>query len=806
MARQVYEKCAEYWLALSGRNRSKHGIKQSGVQNMDVKSNALASGQLAKGANLSGLEQYNIIDQKSAATLLTNFPCCFLKSKPSDPKEPAGNNWPDNPRSPKEWRLGKGIGIICGKPAADGWSTQGLDVDISHEGMAANMLAFIKPMIEKQTGAKLIRIGRAPRFLIPYKTKEPKAKVTSDSVFPINADGELDTRKEAKNQIEVLGIGQQFVAYQIHPDTNKPYTWTGVDEDAPQTLSDIAPAELVELTADDIDTILWAFKELSDLHGLQPKKPKPDQSKNQQAQGSTFSSNEKRSVPDLLKWIPNNDEDYDAWFNTLAAIKHEMGDTGRELAYGWSRQSANHEDGKFNKTWDSIKRTEGRTIGTLIYLARQNGMKGGPPAQSRFTAEQLARLTAEAETEASGPEFDLPPLPNELYQLPDGLGDIQEYIFNAMTYPCRHTAGWAAIATLAGFAQTNVTINSRRGLGFNEYYLTLAKTGFGKEELRDPLNTLITELDFDHTVSSDNLPAVESAAPSSKQGLHWIIESTKNHSVYIQSDEFAEWLKAASNESYKQQALAYLMEIYSRALRKIHPGRAVTNKYEDVENPRLTVFATTTAESVLRSLNLNNAEMGAYNRWVIYVAPESMPGKRYTGMNFKPSTEAVEAVAFVARLGTTKMTLTPCGLKEYMAQDKQHAEPIKFKDGLMGGRLSEQAIKLAGLFALSAKRVEINADDMKLAYKIRLGLYYRAGALVEQSGSISGSHETTKALDQVRTVLRKGKPVYLSKLKTHSRAYQALHINEQNAVIRTLIEQGDAEYVGDNRKMVVLKQ
>jgi len=748
----------------------------------------------------SGQSQYSIIDQKSANKLLTNYPCCFLKT---GQKLPAGNSWQNNPRRADEWWAGTGIGIICGMPAPDEWSTQGLDVDTPHPGMAADLLAFIRPLLAKRTGEKLIRVGNAPKFLIPYKTRAPQSKQLSPEVYPIAEDGKVDTRREVKNQIEILGKGQQFVAYQIHPDTGQPYQWNDIDGDDSKTLSEVCPADLVELTADDIETILWAFDEIAERHCLVPKpkaKPKTGTAPQPGEDG--------HKVPDLLKWIPNNDEGYNHWFNIVSAVKHELGDAGHGDAYQWSAQAPKHDDAKFQKTWDSIQRSEGRTIGTLIHFARENGMTGGPPEQSRFTADQLARLTASAdsERESSGPEFNLPPLPDELYQLPDGLGAIQEYIHGAMTYPCRYTAGWAAIATLTAFAQTKVTIDSRRGLGFNEYYLTLAKTGFGKEELRDPLNSLIAELDFDFTVSGENIPDVVSAAPSSKQGLHYLIEAAKNHSVYVQSDEFAEWLKAASNDSHKQQALAYLMEIYNRALRMIHPGNAVKNRYETVHNPRLSVFATTTAESVLRSLNLDDAEMGAYNRWVIYVAPELMPDKRYTGLEFKPSPDAIEAAAFVARLDTTRIKITDGGLKEYIEQDRTYAEPIKFADGLMGGRLSEQALKLAGLFALSAKRTEINADDVELAYKIRLGLYRRASSLVEQSGAISGSHETTKALDQVREVLKKGKPLYTSQLKNRSRAYKALHINEQNAVIRTLVEQGDAEYLPDSKKIIVMRQ
>ena len=440
---------------------------------------------------------------------------------------------------------------------------------------------------------------------------------------------------------------------------------------------------------------------------------------------------------------------------------------------------------------------EGQAGRQKVHMEKQAAAK----VIAEFGDAELARLAASAqqhESEANS-EFNLPPLPVELQALPDGLGEIQQYVYGMMTYPCLATAGWAAIATMTAFAQTKHTIDSRSGLGFNEYYLTLAKTGFGKEELRDPVNRLSRAI----PEVAGGLPAIETAAPSSRQGLHQVLENVPTHSVYIQSDEFAEWLKMALKDANKQQALAYLMEIYSKALRTIHPGAAVTQKYNPVKNPRLSVFATTTAESILSTMTLAHAEMGAYNRFVIYVAPEQMPEKKYTGLIYEPSQSAIDAVKWVAALKPTNVTMSKAAIKTWIEHDKAHAEPIKFKDGLMGGRLGEQAIKLAGLFALSGKRTEISAADMELAYKIRIGLYQRAAVMIEQSGAISGSHETTKALEQVQAVMKNKGSVYISRLKTFSRAYKSLHINEQNAVVRTLIEQGDAVYHPESKKILV---
>lgn len=186
-------------------------------------------------------------------------------------------DWTNNPRRAAEWRAGTGIGIICGMPAPDEWSIQGLDVDTPHPALAADLLDFIRPLLAKRTGEKLIRVGNAPKFLIPYKTRAPQSKQLSPEVYPIAEDGKVDTRRDVKNQIEILGKGQQFVAYQIHPDTGQPYQWNDIDGDDSKTLSEVCPADLVELTADDIEAILWAFDEIAERHCLVTKpKAKPE--------------------------------------------------------------------------------------------------------------------------------------------------------------------------------------------------------------------------------------------------------------------------------------------------------------------------------------------------------------------------------------------------------------------------------------------------------------------------------------------------------------------------------------------------
>lgn len=362
---------------------------------------------------------------------------------------------------------------------------------------------------------------------------------------------------------------------------------------------------------------------------------------------------------------------------------------------------------------------------------------------------------------------ELPDLPLELAHLPSGLGLLQDYIFSTMTYPCRYTAGWVAITTMTAFVQTNITIQSEKGLGFNEFYLTLAPTGFGKESMRVPLNTLYNKITKEN-LYLPSLPSIEFSAPSSKQALHKTLQDTPNHSVYIQSDEFAEWLKSTSKDSNKASVLEYLMQIYTKSLSTIYPGRAITTNYVPVHNPKLSIFATTTAESLLTTININYAEMGTYNRWVIYLAPKTVPEKNYNPKNYEPPQTVINFIEYLIGLPSTSISMQ--NAREcYIHYDKNFAEPIRQQDGLLGSRLTEQAIKLAGLFALSHGQVCIEPKDMELGYKIRLGLYHRSKALIDESNTMSHIPEINEAFEQIKKVCIKNETLYISSFSKRSR-------------------------------------
>lgn len=88
-----------------------------------------------------------------------------------------------------------GIGLRTGRLV--GIDIDILDPDLAHQAQA---LAF------ERLGETLVRVGRWPKRLLLYRTPTPFAKMKS-------------------GQVEILGLGQQFVAFGIHPGSGAPYSW-----------------------------------------------------------------------------------------------------------------------------------------------------------------------------------------------------------------------------------------------------------------------------------------------------------------------------------------------------------------------------------------------------------------------------------------------------------------------------------------------------------------------------------------------------------------------------------------------------
>jgi uncharacterized protein (DUF927 family) len=168
-------------------------------------------------------------------------------------KRPATDNW-QNTRlaiADIEQFRGRGVGVLCG---VGEHPICAVDIDVRHEGIVQAITQWCRVHL----GLPLERIGQAPKRLLVYRANEPGwAKATSTwFADPGNS--------EQRHRLEVLGKGQQFVAYHLHPTTGRPYEWV----DVLGGLESIPASKLLTVTREQIATLLLEFERIAEHFGL----------------------------------------------------------------------------------------------------------------------------------------------------------------------------------------------------------------------------------------------------------------------------------------------------------------------------------------------------------------------------------------------------------------------------------------------------------------------------------------------------------------------------------------------------------
>ena len=454
--------------------------------------------------------------------------------------------------------------------------------------------------------------------------------------------------------------------------------------------------------------------------------------------------------------------------------------------------------------WNEKHSADGKTYGEMTINKALTGKSANAGAEARACNPDITDYINVDDIGVSN--IDLEPFCDDLLDLPYGLGIIQDYILKQMPYPNRAMAGITAIAAMSLFSMKKITVNSFGGLGLNEQFLILAPTGQGKESLRSAIQKLYEDSQEEmekrglHTGNlsqalNAHFSEIQYSMTASLQALHELLIT--NNAQFFMADEFAEWLTQTGSDSHKQGSLGYCMEIYTKALAWVNAPAASTKHREKVKHPRVTVFATSTAERMLEAMTSSQADSGALNRIIFFLAEQERIEKVYEGQIYEPSQECLDVVLFaINQPNTKKVSFSPEAWDFYKFHDSKTIEPLKFKNNRFAGRLSEQALKLAALIAISDKRLTAEVDDLKIAYKIRENLYQRFDAFLQKNGGVDEMHATGRALEQLKACLAKNEYIVISQFSKRSRSYAKLSTNEQASVRRALLEEGIARQEG----------
>lgn len=99
------------------------------------------------------------------------------------------------------------------------------DIDIAFDAQAAQAVEDLIRDELAGRGKIMVRTGQAPKRAILCRTTAPfkKIKIEFDTGFTDLTNG----GKPIIEAVEILGDGQQVVCFGEHPETRKPYEWSG---------------------------------------------------------------------------------------------------------------------------------------------------------------------------------------------------------------------------------------------------------------------------------------------------------------------------------------------------------------------------------------------------------------------------------------------------------------------------------------------------------------------------------------------------------------------------------------------------
>ena len=245
--------------------------------------------------------------------------------------------------------------------------TPGVDIDVSDAGLVAAIRTIVFDVTGCYESPPPRRIGNAPRELLVFRTEEEFAKVSTAS-YALKTDKPDENGEIKGSKVEILASGQQFVAYAIHPGTNRPYNWNGGGD--PLQLD---RAKLITLDEAQAKEIITRCEVLLSLHGtLVGRKAISSGLLADRAPGQRQEANDPIVAISALGQMPNPNLAFEDWLKVLYATKGALKESGRDVFMAWSAKSIKHDEGFSQREWLKAKPTQ-LGAGSLIWMARALG-------------------------------------------------------------------------------------------------------------------------------------------------------------------------------------------------------------------------------------------------------------------------------------------------------------------------------------------------------------------------------------------------------------------------------------------------
>jgi hypothetical protein len=225
----------------------------------------------------------------------------------------------------------------------------GVDLDVTDNGLVDKL----QNMAFKVLGpTHYIRVGRAPKSMLIYRNETPIRKMETDT-------------NDKGHHVEILGSGQQFIGYGMHPDTKKPYTWMN---------GDLSKVPLNRLPATTPEKLRIFCEKAGEVLGVRMRGSGAIAGEAKPHVHRELTADEIEDLRSAIKAIPNEDLPYDTWIGIGFAIKESLGDSGYEDWVEFSEKSDKNDPDQTETKWEKDLKPNGtKSAGSLFYLAMQEG-------------------------------------------------------------------------------------------------------------------------------------------------------------------------------------------------------------------------------------------------------------------------------------------------------------------------------------------------------------------------------------------------------------------------------------------------
>ncbi len=674
-----------------------------------------------------------------------------------------------------------------------------IDVDILRPELAEAITAMVRELPGGNNAP--MRIGKAPKALFVFRTAEPREKAATDW---FRIDG-------TDQRIEVLGIGQQFIADGIHPETGAPYTW---DRELP------AFADLPLLDWPSFERMLADASALLATHAEERKPaPKPRRAANDNAADSYFRRVNSAALADLEAWVP-----------ILELPKTKRHGGGFRAVCAWRGvRNANlsfHPEGITD--WGS-----GETH-TAIDVVAKSGKADGVTSAAEWLCERLGKRKEDMGWVDKGAAM-LPPAgviaalvakkakPVDLSDpfAPEALGgimgDLARWILDTSRRRSPEFACMAAIAFVSAMYGRRVV--GPTGCGVNLYLAGIAGPGFGKEA---PLQRLVRALH-----DTDMAFLVGAGEVSSSSAIEKILR--RKPAVVMPWDEIGDVLEAINARGPGNWAATIrkaMLELYSKSV-GVWFGKETTDDERlgaPIYCPSLTVIGTSTPTRFYGGLSEKNLADGLVAR-MVFIAPTERPERaRHTDNDLKLPADIKRRVKaaekafpwphmesagkwrqsdFEPHLVDVPWADTAAEEAWLAIEDWQEAEIERddSRDGIVG-RLAENSIRLATLRAMSRGPVgaAVSVEDVAWARAIMMASIRAVDVGVEQFMTSGRFDELCQSILQALRSAKGGEMYRAELLKR--RGVRGAESRMFEDAVKRLQETGDIDRT-DGKKLVL---